>query len=133
MGNYLHLTPLSEIELECQAIQAFLGEKITDEMNLVTERGNMLNAYLARTSELMKDSVLHYNLSKASEIGKIIEQVVREARLSAKLQNALVDSVSAREQSIVVWTERLHKTAKAQLIWCSVLIKKATEEMKFSR
>ena len=125
------MTSLHNIELECQAVQDFLEEPIPDDVNAIAERGNQLSVYLARTGLLMKDAELHYNLSKASEVGKIIERVVKEAMLSAKVQNALVDSISAKEQSLVTWTDRLHKTATRQLDWCRTLISKAKEEMKY--
>jgi hypothetical protein len=128
-----YITPLNEIELECQAIQDYLEEKVPEDINALAERGNMLSVYLARTGKLMSDSSLHYNLSKSSEVGKLIEKIIKEAMLSARVQNALVDSISAREQSLVVWTERLHKTIVRQLEWCRTLISKAKEEMKFSR
>ena len=99
---------IDELDMECQAIQSFLEEEIYEDIHSISERGNKLNVYLARTGELMKVATYIYNASKASQVGKIVQEVIIAHHLSSKVQNALIDSISAREQSLVVWTERLN-------------------------
>lgn len=123
---------IDELELECRAIQSFLEEEMFEDIHSISERGNKLSVYLARTSELMKIAVYIYNVSKASEVGKIIQQVIMVHHLSSKAQNALIDAVSAREQSLVVWTERLNKTISKQLAWCTSQMSRLKEERRYS-
>lgn len=123
---------IDELDMECQAIQSFLEEEIYEDIHSISERGNKLNVYLARTGELMKVATYIYNASKASQVGKIVQEVIIAHHLSSKVQNALIDSISAREQSLVVWTERLNKTISKQISWCITQISRLKEERRYS-
>jgi len=125
------ITPFEDLITECQSIDEFLNTEISDDMYVVTERGNRLAVFIARTGKMLADAKYWLNTETKTEAIEIIKQIT-SAKYSAKIQNALIESVAKEQQYIVDWCERLNKTATHQLGWCRTLISKAKEEMRLT-
>lgn len=123
------ITPFAEIIEECKQMQAFLDITPSDNINEIVERGNELLAYLARSGKLVADADYHLNEMRKSEIMQIIKQIIPE-KFSAKVQNALVDSIAKEQKHVALWCDRINRTATHQLDWCRTLISKAKVEMQ---
>lgn len=118
------------MKTELQEIQSFLEINISDDINEVIERGNQLQVYMARTAYLIAESKKNLAKKKKDEAMEVVENVISEMKLSAKVQNTLMDGLCAEEQYILSWCERLNATCTHQLDWCRSLLSKAKEEMK---
>lgn len=126
------ITPFHELQIEAQAVQDFLEEEIHDDINILSERGNLLSNYIARTGKMLADAKYHLNRTQGDKAIEVIEKIFgQELKLSAKVQNAFIDGLTKEEQYLVDWIERLNKTATHQIEWCRTLISKAKEEMKY--
>ena len=129
MINSEIITPFSDLIAECKQIDEFIGITPSDDIEEIVERGNDLIVYISRTGKMLADAKYHLNVIRKAEIMDILKIIIPE-KLSAKVQNALIDSVAREQQYLVDWTERLNRTAVHQLDWCRTLISKAKSEMQ---
>ena len=125
----LIITPFSRLIDECREIDEYMGITPSDNIEEIVERGNSLVVYVARTGKMLADAKYHLNVIRKAEIMDILNIIIPE-KLSAKVQNALIDSVAREQQYLVDWTERLNRTAVHQLDWCRTLISKLKSEMQ---
>lgn len=120
---------------ESEKIQQFTDEEyehIEDPQTLV-KRGDKLSVFVSRTGVMLSDAKYYLNDRRKSETLKTIEDILFEAKLSAKVQNSLIDSICKEEQRLVDQIEQLNKTCKYQLEWCRSKLSMAKEEMYHSR
>ena len=127
-GNII-ITPFASLIDECREIDAYMGVTPSDNIEEIVERGNDLIVYISRTGKMLADAKYHLNVIRKAEIMDILKIIIPE-KLSAKVQNALIDSVAREQQYLVDWTERLNRAAVHQLDWCRTLISKAKSEMQ---
>ena len=123
------ITPFARLIAECKQIDAYMGVTPSDNIEEIVERGNDLIVYISRTGKMLADAKYHLNVIRKAEIMDILKIIIPE-KLSAKVQNALIDSVAREQQYLVDWCERLNRTAVHQLDWCRTLISKAKAEMQ---
>ena len=123
------ITPFTDLIGECRTIDEFMGVTPSDNIEEIVERGNALIVYINRTGKMLADAKYHLNIARKNEIMEVLQQIIPE-KLSAKVQNALVDSIAREQQFLVDWCERLNRTAVHQLDWCRTLISKAKQEMQ---
>lgn len=121
-----------KLEEEAKEIQEYLEITMSDNPAEVVERGNDLIVYLARTSEMLALARENLNRKKKSETMEIIRDFIFEHKLSAKVQNSLVDGLCSEEQKLVDWIDRLNSTCTHQIDWCRTLVSKQKEEMRLS-
>ena len=123
------ITPFADLIDECRTIDEFMGITPSDNIEEIVERGNALIVYINRTGKMLADAKYHLNTVRKSDIMKIIREIIPE-KLSAKVQNTLVDTSALEQQFLVDWCERLNRTATHQLDWMRSLISKAKVEMQ---
>lgn len=117
---------------ECEEIQSFLEITMTDQPADVVNRGCDLAAYLARTAKMLADAKKLYNGRKKDEILEAIAYI-SDAKLSAKVQNAIVDSICQEEKYLVDWIDRLNATCTHQLDFVRSLMSKNKEELRLTQ
>ena len=120
-----------ELIKEATEIYEFMDTPIDDDIIQATEKGNMLAVYINRTGFMLSQAQKLLNVALQSEVVEIIKQMTSE-KYSAKIQNALLDSVCKDERYLVDFIEQLNKTAKYQLDWSRTIISKIKEEMKYN-
>lgn len=125
------MTTIEDLEQESKQIYEFMDIPITDDIAEATEKGNMLAIYINRTGHMLSEAKYHLNEKMQTEVVQLIKQLT-DTKYSAKVQNALVDSVCKRERYLVDNIEQLNKTAKYQLDWSRTIISKIKEEMKYN-
>lgn len=104
----------SDIFNEAQEMQTFMQDECSDNPNEVIERLKRLNVYQARSGYLLALAQKMYRLKRATEIAETIVKIAKENYLSAKAQNALVDSIAQDEAFLVDWLDRINATTKHQ-------------------
>lgn len=120
------------IRNEAQQIQEFLEITMSDNPQEVIERGNDLQVYMARTGKLLADAKYMLNEQKRHETMDIIRDFIIDQKLSAKVQNALIDGLYREEQYLVDWIDRLNAACTHQLDWCRSVNSKNKEEMRLT-
>jgi hypothetical protein len=121
-----------DLHKEAGDIQSFLEITMSDNPIEVVERGNDLIVYMARTGQMLADAKLMLNESKKNESMDVIRQFIVDQKLSAKVQNALIDGLAREKQYLVDWIERLNASCTHQLDWCRSIVSKNKEEMRLS-
>ena len=120
------------IRNEAQQIQEFLEITMSDNPQEVIERGNDLQVYMARTGKLLADAKYILNDQRRHETMDIIRDFIIDQKLSAKVQNALIDGLCKEEQYLVDWIDRLNAACTHQLDWCRSVNSKNKEEMRLT-
>lgn len=125
------MTTPEQLQKEADEIYQFLDIPTDDELSHYTEKGNQLAVYINRTGFMLAEAKYHLNSAMNKEVVGIIKSMVSE-KFSAKVQNALIDSVCKEERRLVDYIEQLNKTAKYQIEWCRTGISKLKEEMRYN-
>lgn len=130
------ITPFEKLIDEAQEMQDFLDMEFSgfsDNAELIKERGDMLSVYISRTGNMLADAKYYLNERQEEETIKVIEEILLSAKLSAKVQNSLIDSICKHERLLVDKIEQLNKSAKYQIEWCRSRLSMAKEEMNNTR
>lgn len=101
---------ISKLTEEAEQIQAFLEITCSDDPNEMVSRLSDLSVYMARTGKMLADAKMLLRARKSTEIRTTILAIAKEACLSGKAQNALVDSIAEDEAYLVDWVDRLNRT-----------------------
>jgi hypothetical protein len=121
-----------QLKSESDAIQSFLTIEMSDDPQEVVERGNTLCAYLASTTEMLAEAKYLLNEAKRSEVMNVVKEYFNDKKLSAKVQNALVDGLCREQQYLVDMIERQNATITHQIDWVRSILSKQKEEMRLT-
>lgn len=108
------MTKYEKMENEAQDMQVYMQDECSDNPAEIVERLKRLNVYQARSGLLLSEAKKMYRQKRASEISETIVAIAKENFLSAKAQNALVDSIAQDEAFLVDWLDRINATCKHQ-------------------
>lgn len=108
------MTRYEKIEKEASEMQSYLEIECSDNPEEVLERLKRINVYQARSGYMLAEAKKMYRQKRASEISEIIVAIAKENYLSAKAQNALVESAAQDEAYLVDWLERVNATCSHQ-------------------
>lgn len=100
---------------EIQNMQTYLELIPSDDTAELSDRIKTLAVFQARSGYLLAEAKKTLSEKKKSEIVNTILAIAKENYLSAKAQNALVDSIATDEQFIVDWLDRINAACKHQL------------------
>lgn len=121
-----------EIRAECEVMQAELEAVIPDELNATIERGKTIAVYHARSGYMLAQAKQLVRIKKTNEIGQTIIRIAKENCLSARAQNALIDSIASDEMLLVDWLDRINSMCVHQLDFIRSIISKEKAEMQMS-
>jgi hypothetical protein len=128
-----HITPFDQLLEEAQQIQAYCEITPSDSPEEITGRIRETGVYIARTGKMLADAKYHLNRKRRDELMDLIEKILSEKQLSAKVQNALIDSLCRQEQYLVDWIERLNRAATHQQDALRSLISYEKEHLRISK
>lgn len=126
------MADLNRLQSEAQEIQEFLEITMSDNPQEVIERGNDLQVYMARTGKMLADAKYILNEQKKQETMDVVREFIIDQKLSAKVQNALIDGLCKDAQYLVDWIDRLNAACTHQLDWCRSVNSKNKEEMRLN-
>ena len=95
-------------------------------------QGNDLIVYIARSGQMLAEAKFYLNQKMQDETMNVISKILSNGKLSAKVQNALIDSICRDEQFLVDTIERLNRTCTHQMEWCRSVVSLGKEEMRLS-
>jgi hypothetical protein len=109
-----HITPCGSLFAEAKEIQQFAEITVSDHPQEIAERISECGVYIARTGKMLADAKFHLNQKRKSETMQLITEILSDRKLSAKVQNSLIDSICRNEQYLVDWLERLNRAVTHQ-------------------
>lgn len=121
-----------QLKIETETLQSFIEMPFEEDAQLTIERGNAIAAWLARSSVMLAEAKQILNASKTSEICNLVKTTFADNKLSAQVQNSLLNSICQREQYLVDWLTEANKTLKHQLEWCRSIISKYKSELNLT-
>lgn len=122
--------PMSDFEKELNEMQSFLEITISENPQEIIERIGTLSVYMARSGKMLADAKQKLRSKKTSEISETIVNIAKQNFLSAKAQNALVDSIAQEEHYLVDWLDRINKTCTHQIDALRSLLSYEKEQLK---
>jgi ethanolamine utilization protein EutA (predicted chaperonin) len=126
------MTPFSDLKIEAEEMLDYATLNISGDIEEAVDRGNTLIVYISRSGQMLAEAKYYLNKKLHDETMKVIKRILAEGKLSAKVQNALMDSICKDEQFLVDSIERLNRSLTHQMEWCRTLVSKGKEEMRLS-
>lgn len=121
------------MKIECETLQTNLEMPISEQVELVIERGNELAVIIARTGYMLAQAKNNMNEKMQSEVMNALRRIAKETPFAtSRTVNSLVDTLCREERFLVDWIERLNRTAVHQLDWCRTLVSKAKQDQYYS-
>lgn len=121
------------IQQEAQQIQEYLDIECSENPEEVLERIRAIMPYISRTAYLLAEAKRAYRRKKATEIGETIVKIAKEQFLSAKAQNALLDSIAEEEAYLVDWLDRLNAAATHQVDALRSILSYEREQLRITK
>lgn len=115
---------------ECNIIQQLLEKPIDDDPNALTERGTLISTQIARTGKMLAEAKCLYNVVREIQLMERLGEFM-DSRLSAKIQNAILDGLAYKEKYLVDYLDRLNSSCVHQLDFIRTLLSKAKAEMQY--
>jgi hypothetical protein len=128
-----HITPYDALLQEAAEIQGYCEITVSDNPAEISERIVTLGVYIARTGNMLAEAKYHLNAKRKDETMALIERILSDKKLSAKVQNALMDSICKEEQYLVDWVERLNRAATHQQEAMRSLLSYERENLRISK
>ena len=110
------------LQITCQNNPQEIQQRIADTM-----------VYVARTGEMLATAKQMLRRRKSEEIQNTIIAIAKENCLSAKVQNALLDSIAEEEAFLVDTLDRLNAAATHQLDALRTLLSYEREGMRLNK
>lgn len=100
---------------ELEQMQSVLEVQSSNNADEVQERIMELSVYMARSGELLAYAKQALRKKRTSEISQHIIEIVKQAGISAKVQNAILDSLANEEAFFVDWLDRINRACTHQI------------------
>lgn len=128
--NMNDVIPSLNIRAEMETMQSFLEEPYSDEPTDIHNRIIITGTLLARSAFLLIycDGVLRKK--KRDVIMETVLALARDAKLSAKMQYDLLESLCEEEMFLAAWSERIHRTCTHQGDHLRTLLSYAKEQLR---
>lgn len=124
---------IQDLTAEAGEISSYLQVTLQGSPEEIQRRIADTMAYVARTGEMLAEAKRMLRKRKSEEIQNTILRIARENCLSAKVQNALLDSIAEDEAFLVDTLDRLNASATHQLDALRTLLSYEREGLRLNR
>lgn len=124
---------MDELKRETATIQAYLDIVCSNNPEEISDRISQLMSYMARSGEMLAQAKRLLRSRKSVEIRNTIMTVAKAERLSASVQNALLDSVCEQEAFLAEWLERVNKSCTHQIEGLRSLLSYEKEGLRLTK
>lgn len=121
------------MELEIKEISDYLNITCSNNPQEIQERISTIMVYMMRTGEMLADAKKMLRRKKSDEIQNTIIQIAKENCLSAKIQNALLESIAEDEAFLVDRLDRLNASCVHQLDALRTLLSYEKEALRLNK
>lgn len=115
---------------ECQIIQEFLEEKVSEEPNELSDRLSMLCVYMARSGNMLADAKYIQDLERNrvyTEYSKLI------LKMPATVATKFIESQTGEVNYLVNWLDRINRTCTHQADSLRTIFSFVKENLKMAR
>ena len=123
----------NDLKKEAESIQSFCEITVSDNPEEVIARIADLSVLIARSGKMLADAKYILNERKKDETVDLITRLISKDKLSAKVQNALIDSICKDEQYLVDWIERINRTVTHQADILRSVLSYEKEQLRISK
>ena len=128
----MYTSPYNELLSEAEGIQAFLEITCSEQPEEIKERLITLSVYCARSGNMLAQAKRILNQKTNRGIMNLIKKHSKDAFLSAKIQNALIDSLCPDENYLVDQLERINRSTVHQIDVLRSLLSYEKEQIRNS-
>lgn len=121
------------MEREIKEISDYLNITCSNNPQEIQERISTIMVYMMRTGEMLADAKKMLRRKKSDEIQNTIIQIAKENCLSAKIQNALLESIAEDEAFLVDRLDRLNASCVHQLDALRTLLSFEKESLRLNK
>ena len=121
------------MEQEIKEISDYLNITCSNNPQEIQERISTIMVYMIRTGEMLADAKKMLRRKKSDEIQNTIIQIAKENCLSAKIQNALLESIAEDEAFLVDRLDRLNASCVHQLDALRTLLSYEKEALRLNK
>ena len=121
------------MEQEIKEISDYLNITCSNNPQEIQERISTIMVYMMRTGEMLADAKKMLRRKKSDEIRNTIIQIAKENCLSAKIQNALLESIAEDEAFLVDRLDRLNASCVHQLDALRTLLSFEKESLRLNK
>ena len=121
------------MEQEIKEISDYLNITCSNNPQEIQERISTIMVYMMRTGEMLADAKKMLRRKKSDEIQNTIIQIAKENCLSAKIQNALLESIAEDEAFLVDRLDRLNASCVHQLDALRTLLSFVKESLRLNK
>lgn len=124
---------IEEIKKEATDIQSYLDIQVSESPEEMEERISTLMSYMSRSGEMLANAKRVLRAKKTTEINMTIIKIAKEGHLSARVQNALLDSICEEESFLVDWLDRINRSCTHQIDGIRSLLSFEKEELRITK
>lgn len=121
---------MTELLTEAQVIQTFLEVTTSDDAHELTERLTTLNAYMARSGQMLAQAKNRQDRAVAQAYAKNDHTI---AGMSPSIARKFIDAQCANENYLVNWLDRINRTCVHQGENIRTQISFAKEQLSLTR
>ena len=121
------------MEQEIKEISDYLNITCSNNPQEIQERISTIMVYMMRTGEMLADAKKMLRRKKSDEIQNTIIQIAKENCLSAKIQNAMLESIAEDEAFLVDRLDRLNASCVHQLDALRTLLSFEKESLRLNK
>ena len=121
------------LQEEAVQIQEYLDITCSEHPDEIQERIRVIKPIISRTGYMLAEAKKLLRRRKSNEISNTIIAIAKEQCLSAKVQNALLDSIAEDEAYLVDLLDRLNAAATHQVDALRSLLSYNKEELRLTK
>lgn len=118
---------------ELRGMQKYLEINVSNNSEEILERMSTLMSYMARSGEILAISKHALRKKKTEKIHTDIIKIVSENKLSATIQNALLESICEQESFFVDWADRINRACTHQINGLRSMLSYEKEHLSLSK
>lgn len=124
---------IDDLIKEAKEIQDYIDITCSDNPLEIQERMRIIATFMSRTAFMLAQAKKLLRKRKTEEISNTIIAIAKESCLSAKVQNALLDSIAEEEAYLVDWLDRLNAAATHQIDTLRSLLSYEKENLRITK
>ena len=121
------------MEQEIKEISDYLNIACSNNPQEIQERISTIMVYMMRTGEMLANAKKMLRKKKSDDIQTTIIRIAKENCVSAKIQNALLDSIAEDEAFLVDKLDRLNASCVHQLDALRTLLSFEKESLRLTK
>ncbi len=123
-------TSFNDLLIEAEQIQGYLEITCSEQPEEILERLRTLSVYCARSGNMLAQAKKLLNEKMNRSIMNIIRKHAKDAFMSAKIQNSLIDSLCPDENYLVDMLERANRSTVHQIDVLRSMLSYEKEQMR---